>query len=110
MVQAQSGDEEAFATLTDAIVDQHFLRRKRYGRLLALVIERAPHLGAGIDESTALVVEAGGAWRVLAPYLGFAYVVAYLAAVVEMAHQSAGWRRIKNPRIWSLHDLKALAP
>lgn len=55
---------EGFALLTNAIVDQHFLRRKRYGRLLSLVIERAPHLGAGIDESTALVVGPDGKWRV----------------------------------------------
>jgi cyanophycinase len=56
--------QDGFALLTNAIVDQHFFRRKRYGRLLALVIERAPHLGAGIDESTALVVGPDGKWRV----------------------------------------------
>jgi cyanophycinase len=56
--------QEGFALLTNVIVDQHFFRRKRYGRLLALVIERAPHLGAGIDESTALVIGADGLWRV----------------------------------------------
>lgn len=55
---------EGFALLPGAIVDQHFLRRKRYGRLLALVLEKAPHLGAGIDESTALVVDPDGRWRV----------------------------------------------
>jgi len=55
---------EGFGLLTNAIVDQHFLRRKRYGRLLSLVIERDPHLGAGIDESTALVVLPDGTWRV----------------------------------------------
>ncbi|MCU0618245.1 MAG: hypothetical protein MUD17_14340, partial [Gemmatimonadaceae bacterium] len=27
-------------------------------------LEREPHLGAGIDESTALVVERDGSWRV----------------------------------------------
>jgi len=32
----------------------------------------------------------------------------YLEAAVGMAYQSIGYRRIKNPRIWSLHDLKAL--
>jgi acetyl-CoA carboxylase carboxyltransferase component len=32
----------------------------------------------------------------------------YLSAVVEMAYQAYGHRRIKNPRIWSLHDLKVL--
>jgi acetyl-CoA carboxylase carboxyltransferase component len=32
----------------------------------------------------------------------------YLAAVVEMAYQAYGHRRVKNPRIWSLHDLRVL--
>ena len=34
---------------------------------------------------------------------------AYLEAAVEMAYQAIGYRRVKNPRIWSLHDLAALA-
>jgi 3-methylcrotonyl-CoA carboxylase beta subunit len=32
----------------------------------------------------------------------------YLEAAVEMAYQSIGHRRIKNPRIWSMHDLAVL--
>ena len=32
-------------------------------------------------------------------------VRAYLEAAVEMCYQTYGTRRIKNPRIWSLHDL-----
>ncbi|RMG44388.1 MAG: propionyl-CoA carboxylase [Acidobacteria bacterium] len=32
----------------------------------------------------------------------------YLETVVEMCYQSIGYRRVKNPRIWSLHDLKVL--
>src|SRR4051812_27797899 len=32
----------------------------------------------------------------------------YLAVLVEMAYQNTGYRRIKNPRIWSLHDLRVL--
>ena len=32
----------------------------------------------------------------------------YLGALVEMAYQCTGYRRIKNPRIWSLHDLDIL--
>ncbi len=27
---------------------------------------------------------------------------------VEMSYQTTGYRRVKNPRIWSLHDLAAL--
>jgi acetyl-CoA carboxylase carboxyltransferase component len=33
----------------------------------------------------------------------------WLVALSEMAYQSIGVRRIKNPRIWSLHDLEVLA-
>lgn len=33
---------------------------------------------------------------------------AYLEAAAEMAYQTHGYRRVKNPRIWSLHDLEVL--
>ena len=33
---------------------------------------------------------------------------AYLAALVDMSYQATGYRRVKNPRIWSLHDLREL--
>jgi acetyl-CoA carboxylase carboxyltransferase component len=33
----------------------------------------------------------------------------WLESLAEMAYQATGHRRIKNPRIWSLHDLAALA-
>jgi acetyl-CoA carboxylase carboxyltransferase component len=32
----------------------------------------------------------------------------YLEAGVAMAYQAIGYRRIKNPRIWSLHDLQSI--
>jgi len=32
----------------------------------------------------------------------------WLVALAEMAYQSIGHRRVKNPRIWSLHDLAVL--
>jgi len=32
----------------------------------------------------------------------------WLVALVEMSYQGTGYRRVKNPRIWSLHDLHAL--
>ena len=51
--------------LPDVIVDQHFLRRKRQNRLLSLVLADAPHLGAGIDEGTALIIEPSGLWRII---------------------------------------------
>ena len=50
--------------LRGVMVDQHFTRRGRAGRLLA-ALARFPHLlGVGIDEDTALVAE-GGEFRVV---------------------------------------------
>ena len=53
-----------FGFLTNAIVDQHFLRRKRYARLFSLAIDHPTLVGVGIDESTALEVGANGRWTV----------------------------------------------
>ena len=53
-----------FGFIANAIVDQHFLRRKRNNRLISLVLDQPVHLGVGIDESTVLVVEPDGRWRV----------------------------------------------
>ncbi len=43
--------------LKKAIIDQHFVKRSRYNRLLSAAIEHPDLLGVGIDESTAIVVE-----------------------------------------------------
>ncbi len=32
----------------------------------------------------------------------------YLETMIELTYQSTGYRRVKNPRIWSLHDINAL--
>jgi cyanophycinase len=40
----------------DAIIDQHFAQRNRYGRLLSLVALSPALLGIGIDEDTAAVI------------------------------------------------------
>jgi cyanophycinase len=56
--------DSGFAFLRDAVVDQHFLRRKRHNRLISVALEDEPHLAAGIDESTALIVKPNGTWQV----------------------------------------------
>jgi 3-methylcrotonyl-CoA carboxylase beta subunit len=33
----------------------------------------------------------------------------WLAALVEMSYQGTGYRRVKNPRIWTMHDLHEIA-
>ncbi|MFV8323513.1 cyanophycinase [Flavobacterium sp. LB3P21] len=40
----------------NVIIDQHFLKRSRYNRLLSALVEFPTHIGIGIDESTALIV------------------------------------------------------
>jgi cyanophycinase len=48
---------QGLGLITTAIIDQHFLRRSRYNRLISAMIE-FPHLtGIGIDESTAIIVD-----------------------------------------------------
>lgn len=42
--------------LTNVIIDQHFVKRSRYNRLISAVIENPEMLGIGIDESTAILV------------------------------------------------------
>lgn len=52
------------------IIDQHFIYRSRYNRLLTAVLELPDHVGFGIDESTALFVQNDsatviGEWQVV---------------------------------------------
>ncbi|ARU60975.1 cyanophycinase [Tumebacillus avium] len=39
------------------VIDQHFAQRGRYGRLFSAVAQYPHHLGLGIDENTAIVVD-----------------------------------------------------
>jgi cyanophycinase len=62
-----------FGLLTNAVVDQHFVRRKRSNRLVSVVLELPVHLGVGIDESTALIVSPDGRWRVMGESVAVIY-------------------------------------
>lgn len=42
--------------IKNVIIDQNFLKRGRYNRLLSALVEFPTHIGIGIDESTALIV------------------------------------------------------
>lgn len=70
--------------VTNAIIDQHFVRRKRHNRLISLLLEGPVRLGAGIDESTALVIEPTGTWRVS----GASSVVIYDARSATVSQNS----------------------
>jgi cyanophycinase len=50
---------EGMGFLTNAIIDQHFVRRKRHNRLISVVLEHPDLVGVGIDEATAIIVRRG---------------------------------------------------
>jgi cyanophycinase len=55
------------------IIDQHFMERGRFGRLIGAVSQNPKNLGIGIDEQTAIVVERGNGFYVLGS--GAVYVI-----------------------------------
>lgn len=54
-----------FGIFKGAIVDQHFMRRARYNRLISAVLDHPALIGVGIDEETALLVRPDGIWEVI---------------------------------------------
>lgn len=48
---------EGMGFITTAIIDQHFIRRSRYNRLLSLLTDHPDKMVIGIDEGTAIVVK-----------------------------------------------------
>jgi cyanophycinase len=72
-----------FGLVKNAIIDQHFLARRRQNRLVSLVLENPALLGAGIDESTAILVRPDGKWEILGE--SQVYVVDVRKAVVSKA-------------------------
>lgn len=48
--------KEGFGFIENAIIDQHFIKRQRMNRLIAVSLENPELLCVGIDESTAVVV------------------------------------------------------
>lgn len=80
-VMIVSGRAEArlgrgFDLLPGAVVDQHFLRRNRIGRLVGVLRDRPDLVGLGVDERTAVLVDVRGRrLRVL----GDSYAIACLA-------------------------------
>ncbi|MTH15463.1 cyanophycinase [Flavobacterium sp. LC2016-01] len=47
---------EGLGLLKTAVIDQHFLKRNRYNRLLSALVEFPDLTGIGIDEATAIIV------------------------------------------------------
>jgi cyanophycinase len=56
---------EGFGFVTRAVIDQHFIKRKRNNRLITVILEHPDLLGIGIDESTAILVNPDNTFEVL---------------------------------------------
>lgn len=56
--------KEGFGFLPGVIVDQHFILRRRFNRLLSVCLENPTQIGIGIDEETAIIVSDGNKFRV----------------------------------------------
>lgn len=54
-----------FGFITNAIIDQHFIKRKRLNRLFSAVLEHPNLFGIGIDESTAIIVNPDNTFEVV---------------------------------------------
>lgn len=48
---------QGLGLIKSAIIDQHFVKRMRYNRLISTSIEYPHHLSIGIDEGTALIID-----------------------------------------------------
>ncbi|STC94634.1 cyanophycinase [Elizabethkingia anophelis] len=53
--------QKGLGFITSAVIDQHFIIRSRYNRLLSLIIDHPKLKGIGIDESTAILIKNGEA-------------------------------------------------
>jgi cyanophycinase len=67
--KAQVG--RGFGFVTNAVFDQHFLKRNRINRLLGVLSDRPHLIGIGIDEGTSFILQ-GDRWSVV----GRSYVIA----------------------------------
>jgi cyanophycinase len=56
---------EGFGFVRDAVIDQHFVTRRRHNRLIAVVLQHPTLVGVGIEESTAVLVRPDGKYEVL---------------------------------------------
>ena len=62
-----------FGFTKTAIIDQHFVRRKRHNRLISLVAENPRLLGIGVDESTAIIFKPDQTFEVIGESIVIVY-------------------------------------
>lgn len=96
-IQAKNVEtKRGFGLIKNAIIDQHFMMRKRHNRLIAVVLEHPELPGIGIDEEGAILVYPDGGFRVY----GQDAVIVYDARKARNIHTGAnGLLGAKNIRV-----------
>lgn len=77
---------EGFGFVRNAVIDQHFVTRRRHNRLISVVLENPTLVGVGIEESTAVLVRPDGKYEVL----GEGQVIIYDARRAKTARSADG--------------------
>lgn len=77
---------EGFGFVKNAVIDQHFVTRRRHNRLISVVLENPTLVGVGIEESTAVLVRPDGKYEVL----GEGQVIVYDARQAATAKSPDG--------------------
>ena len=75
-----------FGFVKDAVIDQHFITRRRHNRLIAVVLQYPSLVGIGIEEATAVLVRPDGKYEVL----GEGQVIVYDARRATVARSPDG--------------------
>ena len=100
---------DGFGFIDDAIVDQHFLIRRRSNRLISVILEHPTKIGIGIDEATAIWVKPDHTFEVL----GKSTVLVFDATGSEVKRDATGYGlraadiRMSVLRAGSVYDLKS---
>jgi cyanophycinase len=77
---------EGFGFVRNAVIDQHFVTRRRHNRLISVVLENPALVGVGIEEETAVLVRPDGKYEVL----GEGQVIIYDARGAKTAKSPDG--------------------
>jgi cyanophycinase len=100
---------DGFGFIDDAIIDQHFLIRRRTNRLISVILEHPTKVGVGIDEATAIWVKPDHTFEVL----GKSAVVVYDATDADVKRDASGYGlraadvRMSVLRSGAVYDLKS---
>jgi cyanophycinase len=86
---------EGFGFINSAIIDQHFIKRKRLNRLISMVLEYPNLIGIGIDEETSIIVNPDSTFNVLGENQVMIFNPSNALNIKEDAHGNLGVENLK---------------